>query len=268
MGLVNRFTGTRGLGWRPNKPDKRDYDYDMQKMGLASSDLPLDGDLSQYVSVVLDQLNTSSCVAHMIAHSIDIRTRKAGYEYDPVSRMYIYYHARRRHSKILVDDGTYMRLAMQAMREQGIPDEEYWPFKRLKINRRPLWKADAMSHQRRNGKYYHIFDVGDSRSTAIKAAITDGYPVGFGTQIGESFRSGGLNVVDIPNSEKILGGHAVLCVGYRADPNFGTLFKILNSWGPDYKEGGYVWFTEEYMQWTSTRDLHIMQGWEKIGRAA
>ena len=269
MGFVNAFTGTRGLGWKPNPPDGRDHDYDMQKLGFASSDLPLDGDLSRYVSRVLDQGNTSSCVAHMLAHAIDILQTRAGLGYDPMSIMYVYFHARRRHSKILVDDGTYIRLAIQAMREQGIPDDQYWPFKKVKINRRPSWHADAMSHQRRGGEYHHIFDTGDARSLAIKAAITEGYPVGFGTSIGEGFKSSNrLNIVDIPEKEDILGGHAVLCVGYKADPNFGTLYKVLNSWGDDYKENGYVWFTEQYMQWRSTRDLHILKGWEKIRRAA
>ncbi len=265
MSLKDRFLGRQGTGWIPNEPDKRDYDYDMQKLGFAA---PVSGSASlrKHTKHVLNQRATSSCVGHIIAGAIHILQDRAGYEHVPVSVLSIYYHARRRHQKIIVDGGTHIRSAMSAMKHYGIPDSKYWPFKVSRVNRQPGYQAIGMGFQRRGGEYFHIFDTGDERTKAIRASIDEGYPVGFGTLIGEQFTSkSGINIVTKPtDSEKILGGHALLCIGYKEDPHFGILYEIQNSWGDDYKEDGYVWFTEEYMQWISTRDLHIIRGWEKI----
>ena len=42
------------------------------------------------------------------------------------------------------------------------------------------------------------------------------------------------------NNDKEVGGHAITVVGYD-DYKFGGAFRIMNSWGADYGDDGFIW---------------------------
>jgi C1A family cysteine protease len=74
----------------------------------------------------------------------------------------------------------------------------------------------------------------------------------FGTLIDEAFRDrGGPSVVDAPKGATI-GGHAMIIVGY-----IGGKFLVKNSWGKGWRQGGYAFFTPEYIAWEDTWDLWV-----------
>ncbi len=79
----------------------------------------------------------------------------------------------------------------------------------------------------------------------LKGCLAEGFPFVFGFTVYESFesdevRAGG--VVPMPSSgEQVLGGHAVLAVGY----DDGTQrFLVRNSWGTEWGQHGH--FTMPY----------------------
>jgi C1A family cysteine protease len=45
--------------------------------------------------------------------------------------------------------------------------------------------------------------------------------------------------------ERLLGGHAVMAVGYDAQ---GQRFLVRNSWGARWGKGGYFWMPYAYLQ--------------------
>lgn len=263
MSLVDLLARRRGLGWVPNEPDGRDLDVD--KLGLAGA-APERADLTPFMGVVRHQRSSSSCVGQALAAAATIREAEAGFDAGPASALHPYYHARRMAGPVVRDVGTRMRLACKSMVKLGIPDDEHWPFRMLRVNRRPGWDAERHAYHRRGGGYYGIFDYGAGRVSAVKAALAEGHPVVFGTQVARSFGpSHGPDVIDRPlPDEALLGGHAMVLVGYETRPADGLLFRCLNSWGGNWRLGGTCWLTERYVSWERTRDLTIIDGWDRI----
>jgi hypothetical protein len=83
----------------------------------------------------------------------------------------------------------------------------------------------------------------------------------FGTAVAKSMLpSAGPLVIDRPgSSDRIAGNHALVIVGYDS-----AGFQILNSWGSGWRAGGLCWFTDDYITWNRTRDLTIVQGWNRL----
>lgn len=79
----------------------------------------------------------------------------------------------------------------------------------------------------------------------LKACLAEGFPFVFGISVYSSFESDEVaktGVVPMPGKfERMVGGHAVCCVGYNdADQRY----IVRNSWGTDWGMGGY--FTIPY----------------------
>jgi C1A family cysteine protease len=263
------FKAKKGLGYLPNPIDRRDLDIDV--LALSTTDLPAEVSLAPYVSEVFDQGSTSSCVSNAIAGAIGILECKAEMPYKPVSRLFAYYNSRRLHNGHKSDSGTYIRTCLKMMTKLGIPDEEHWNFSTAfwKVNRRPPWNSYMMAHPRKDGTYCRIYDVGERRVLAIKAALAASLPVVFGTKVSRSYlESEGPTEVSRPSIvDEIAGGHAQVIVGYEDTESDGTRFRILNSWGDDWRDGGFIWMSEDYLTWDATRDLQIIKGWSSLIKA-
>lgn len=256
----------RKLGWIPDLRDPRDVNVDV--MGLASSSLPSEVTLRDHALAVLDQGSTQSCVAQAFAQAVLIHERTRGLVSVLPSRRFIYYNSRRLSSGTFVtfDNGTYLRTAAQALSRLGAPDERVFPFRTgwLDINRRPSFDAYLLGYGRRGGVYRRIFEEGYARTLAIKAALAAGYPVAFGTPISKAFTGNfGPPVVDPPTECEIIGGHAMLFVGYQ-DTAGGTLFEVINSWGAEWRNRGFFRMTEEWVSWSRLTDLWVVGGWHAV----
>ena len=87
----------------------------------------------------------------------------------------------------------------------------------------------------------------------MKACLADGFPFVFGFTVYESFESPAVaktGRVPMPSSdERVLGGHAVVAVGYNdADQRF----IVRNSWGTSWGLKGYFLMPYAYL---ANRDL-------------
>jgi hypothetical protein len=267
----------KGLGFLPDPLEQGSPDF--AKMGLARA-----GDLSAFsleehipsvdgVRVILDQGATSSCVAHSFVNALSIVEQRAGLPYIPASRLYAYYHARREEGRgaIVADNGTYLRTCAEGLGKFGVPDEKWWPFSTfsLTVNQRPNYKALSEAHPRMGGKYARIYEYAIDRVQAVKNALVAGHPVAFGTLIADSFMGARGNLhVDLPRpAERIAGGHAMCLVGWKTEKSK-TWFRVLNSWGSGWRDGGLVWMSEDYIASSTTTDLHVIHGWKRLQEAA
>lgn len=251
------------LGWKPNLKDERDLGFEV--LGLSSLKLSEEKDLSKYLSKILNQGNTSSCVVHFIAHAIMILENKAGVAYNPVSRLFLYYNSRKYHNGQKSDSGTYIRTALKMMAKLGAPDESYWPFVtgilNSKVNKQPSWNAYMRGYSRRDGIYVTIQEEGVERLKAIETAIDAELPVGFGTDVNVDYLDDeGPDVVYHPaKNDEIAGGHAQTIIGYDKDT-----YKVLNSWGNEWRTGGTVRMDKGYMLWKNSRDFQVFKNWRRL----
>lgn len=259
----------RGLGYRPDDRDPRDWDAEDKLLstpsGVASASV-----LLPHVPIY-NQGRTSTCVGQTMAGGTEILERAAGYT--PVktpSRLFIYFNSRQLHAgkvRRLFDTGTHLRTAAKAMSLLGVPDEEHWAFSQnpLRVNRRPSTVASMRGKARSDGEYYRILSSGWDRVRAVKAALLEGYPVAFGLPVTNEFlKNEGPSVFDRPSEkDSFVGGHAMLIVGYENSDD-GLRFLIRNSWGTGWRDDGYAWFTEDHLTWSRARDFQIIKGWKRL----
>jgi C1A family cysteine protease len=77
----------------------------------------------------------------------------------------------------------------------------------------------------------------------VKAQLALGVPVIFDMRVREQFQQfKGNGVLDIPGVMSG-GGHTMLAIGYDDSRK---AFRIQNSWGRKYGEGGYAWLSYDF----------------------
>ena len=77
-------------------------------------------------------------------------------------------------------------------------------------------------------------------TVAIKQCLAKGSPVVIGVLVMESFENCDTVIWRMPENDVYKGGHAMCVVGYN-DTLAGGCFRIMNSWGEDWGDNGFVW---------------------------
>ena len=243
------------------KAGKKDWDFRLLKLSTAEPTKDDQADLSEYIENVLNQGSTSSCVANAWEQAIRIERKRLGFSKTELgSRLFGYHNSRSEHGDEKTDSGTYLRTYAASLKKYGNCFESDYPFIRRKVNRNPPPSAYRKSYGYRGMKgYYKIFTLGATRTDAIRAALTAGKPVVFGTDVDKNFlKKKGPSVINIPRGEAV-GGHAMCIVGYKFDQARNEyIYKVVNSWGTGWRDGGYVYFTKDYIQWYKLRDLWVV----------
>jgi C1A family cysteine protease len=123
----------------------------------------------------------------------------------------------------------------------GVCPEPEWVYDVSKFTQKPPAKCFTDALKTRATSYARVTRT----LTQMKGCLASGFPFVFGFSVYESFESEAVaktGVVPMPaHTEKLLGGHAVLAVGY--DDTAGR-FIVRNSWGPGWAMDGY--FTMPY----------------------
>jgi C1A family cysteine protease len=228
-------------GWIPDLPDARDHQFSAPMAILTG--LPPSVDLRPLCPPVYDQGQLGSCTANSIAGAVQFDRKKQGMAPDFIpSRLFIYYNERVIEGTVKNDSGAQLRDGIKTVATLGAPPETDWPYVITKFAQKPPKTAfkDALSD--RAASYSNL---GQSLAQ-MKGCLASGYPFVFGFSVYESFESQAVaqsGVVPMPDlaNEKLLGGHAVLAVGYLEAQQ---RFIVRNSWGPSWGMKGY--FTMPY----------------------
>ena len=224
----------RTYSWKPDLPDHRDFIY---KVDLSGITLPTNVDLSTKCPPVYDQGQLGSCTGNAIAGSIEYEQIKKN---DPnpfvPSRLFIYYNERLLEGTVKSDSGAQIRDGMKVVNSQGVCNEITWPYNIAKFKTKPSAKAYA------EGKKYttKVYARVPQDLISLKTCLAAGDPFVFGFTVYSGFESPTVaqtGVLNMPGpSETVLGGHAVLCVGYDDKTQ---RFLVRNSWGVDWGLKGY-----------------------------
>ena len=250
------------FGWLPDLPDSRDYTITHPKIApllKSPSSVPSSVDLRPFCTPVFDQGNLGSCTANAAAGMLEYHNKRSFGKETPVSRLFIY-KATRDLMQAKGDSGAYIRTAMGSLALCGAPPEKYWGYLEDKLDDAPPAFCYSYASNYQALTYFRLDEktVGipskekDATLAEIRSTLASSLPVMFGFRVYESIK-GATADGRIPypaRSESVLGGHAVLAVGYDDEMKIGETvgaFLIRNSWGEGWGEKGYGWLPYEYL---------------------
>lgn len=244
-GVALRVRNSRKFGWRKDLPDHRD-----RYLALHSSkkeSLPSTCDLRPQMGFdIYDQGNLGSCTANAIAGAFHFSQLKQGCKDFQPARLYIYYNERAIEGTCDQDSGAAIRDGMVACSKLGVCRETTWPYDVDKFAEKPAPACYSEGKDNLVKAYARV----PQTLLDLKACLNEGFPFCFGFLVLSSFMTPEVaktGKMCMPKDDDgVLGGHAVLCVGY--DDDLGC-FIIRNSWGADWGVKGHFYMPYEYMCW-------------------
>ena len=161
------------------------------------------------------------------------------------SRLFIYYNERVIEHTVSTDSGAMIRDGIKSVAKSGVcPEIPDWPYDIAKFAQKPPSQAYQNAKAHKAASYSRLL----SSTPQLKGCLASGYPFVFGFSVYESFESETVarsGIVPMPQpSEKQLGGHAVLAVGYDDRQQ---RFIVRNSWGPHWGMKGYFTIPYAYL---------------------
>lgn len=192
-----------------------------------------------------DQGNFGSCTGNAAAGAIQYAQRKQGLVDFTPSRMWLYMQGRILEGDVNQDNGAQIRDVITAFAKLGAPPETEWPYDAAHFAATPPAQDytnalldRALQYQRLNG----------TNLTQLKTCLVAGHPFVFGFTVYDAFEdadvaSSGVLQMPLPG-EGIVGGHAVLAVGYD---DKSQRFTVRNSWGSAWGTNGYFTMPYAYM---------------------
>ncbi len=93
-------------------------------------------------------------------------------------------------------------------------------------------------------KIFGMFDSKVFKINAVKKSISQKNPVIIGMNTPKSFYSAKGQWLPAESSSLTYGGHAMCIIGYD-DEKYGGAFEIINSWGTQWGNEGFIWISYE-----------------------
>jgi len=197
---------------------------------------------------VEDQGQLGSCTGNALAGALEFLERKTSSPFTDLSRLFIYYNERVIEHSVKSDSGAQIRDGVKTLAKQGVCSEKKWPYVVSKFESKPTTACYTEAKRHIISTYHRILTLDEMRT-----CLAEGYPFVFGFTVYEAFESQEVSrtgIVNLPGAaERVVGGHAVLGVGYDDGQR---RFIVRNSWGPKWGQHGY--FTIPYV-YLASRNL-------------
>ena len=206
--------------------------------------LPSKVDLREHCSPIDDQGQLGSCVACAAVGAMEYRMKKEGKPVE-LSRMFVYYNARKMSGHEGGDYGSAISRGMAAFLAFGAPPEDMWPYQLDLLSRQPDEPVYTKALEYVPTEYARVDGLDN-----IKGTLARGYPVVFAGSLPEKFcealrengRAPAPSRDEVEATFKGSGNHAMVLVGY--DDN-AKEFIVRNSWGEGWGDKGYFYLPFE-----------------------
>jgi len=203
---------------------------------VAHVEQPESVDLRPKCSPIKNQLTLGACTGYAIIGLLEHLELVKNEKLIPLSELFVYFNERMVEGTINSDAGANIRDGIKSILTWGACSESIWPYVIDQFKIKP--KADAYIDAATRRDY----ECASVRQTEheICACLASGSPIVFGIMVYESLESDEVaktGIAPMPaEGEKMLGGHALLIVGYDKKDQ---TFLIRNSWGPHWGIKGY-----------------------------
>jgi hypothetical protein len=208
---------------------------------ISSGHFPESLDYSGKI-VIRDGGPEGSVVGQALATALEFQIAKVTGQTHRISPRFIYYAARKIEGTVSADAGAQIKDGIEALRNQGAVEESAWPYVAGEFAKSPpvgLEKAPR-------------FKIKDAKRVStlneIKQALAENGPVVIGVAVYEEFQNAETartGRVPMPaKNARILGGHAVVIVGYDDATKY---TKFANSWGTGWGDHGFGYLPYEYI---------------------
>lgn len=201
-------------------------------------------DLRSNFTAIRNQGAVGSCVSHALASIYEYFLRCNGVVTPDLSELFLYYNSREIDGNVNEDTGSTLQAAMKSLAEQGICDEQVWPYEPENINVKPSEAAyqDALTRKVKTSLNVAL------NVDAFKSALEDGFPIAISINVFESFTTGARGFIPMPSPEEKQseehGRHAMVICGFSDEQK---VFVVRNSWGLEFGDSGYCYIPYAYI---------------------
>jgi C1A family cysteine protease len=232
--------------------DQEAFDTGEQFEAERATFIPESFSLKKYAPYVFAQ-KLSTCVAYSTASALTMlhainsnQTSQDVISLEAMSPHWIYYRNKDKTDKQCME-GLNIDRTMTDVLNYGVPYmlrveyPDYFPYGEVQLCNYypPDYEKDAANAVlNRPDEILRVKNIND-----IKLAISSGLPVVLGMMVPESFENASGKALWTPkiSESKLDGyGHALVAVGYD-DKKHGGAIEILNSWGENWGNKGYIW---------------------------
>ena len=217
-----------------------------EEQGFAQTVLPSKISYRDYTPMVMHQGELSTCVGWAVSYA-QLSTQQniqMGITdlYQRIFRAmdpnYVYSHIRGYNDQ-WCQEGASMQDAMEVLTNKGTKTWLSDPW--LQCN------SVTTEYANNQASYYSISSYeavpNEELVKNVKIALSYKYVVSVGVELTESFENGtamSFGMWAPKYGETLIGGHAMCVVGYD-DAKYGGSFEVMNSWGVEYGDKGFVW---------------------------
>lgn len=225
-----------------DRPDIRDIFFAASIVTLQQ--LPSSIDLTHNCPLVRDQGQLGSCTAFAISGALMYDQAMQGETIDPLSELFLYYNERLMEHDVYGDYGASIKDGVKSVNKVGVCSENLWPYDISKFANQPPNNCYTDAKLHASLVYMRVMQ----NLQQMKGCLASEYPFIAGISVYESFESAdatSTGIIPLPQlGEQLLGGHAILIVGY--DDNT-QLFTFQNSWSSSWGNHGYGYLPYAYL---------------------
>jgi C1A family cysteine protease len=207
---------------------------------------------------ISSQGGIGTCVANAMCDGLEILQ---GLFYGPdgvvqLSRLALYYWSRCRHQGQHEDEGTFPEEAAQQLLHLGVLRESSWPYDEDKVNVAPPGHKIIEASNNRIMGAHTLVETGEDLADACEKILRSGNVVVPSLRITRENFQNPSGVIEEAKGD-VWGNHAVLITGVRILHSGKREFRIRNSWGEDWGDGGRVYVSEGYLRSATIRALML-----------